>query len=431
MIKFEEKKVNEKFFVEKLDNGLTVIVMPKKGFYKTYAVFSTKYGSQDLKFIPLNEKEYFKSPEGIAHFLEHKLFEKEECTDVANVFASLGADVNAYTTSTNTAYLFSTVDNVYESLETLIDFVQTPYFTDASIEKERGIIEQELLMYLDNPQNILYFATLKGLYKDNTVRNEIGGTVESIKDIDKELLYKCHETFYHPSNMVLVVVGNVNEEEVINFVKENQNKKVFKPFNKPESKYYLEDTTVYEKETNILMDVNIPKVSYGIKFPINTDNPYELLKLETALEILVQIYFDDSSSYYEEMMDEDIINNSFSFDTYSETTYNHSIFTLDSTHPMEFVNKMNEIVEIINSKEVSEIDFTRFKKYYQTLNLKRFDNIEYIAGLMVDLEHMGLNYFDLMKVVNELTLDDINNVRKYFNLENTAYVIINPKKTIS
>ena len=222
MIKFEEKKVNEKFFVEKLDNGLTVIVMPKKGFYKTYAVFSTKYGSQDLEFIPLNEKEYFKSPEGIAHFLEHKLFEKEECTDVANVFASLGADVNAYTTSTNTAYLFSTVDNVYESLETLIDFVQTPYFTDASIEKERGIIEQELLMYLDNPQNILYFATLKGLYKDNTVRNEIGGTVESIKDIDKELLYKCHETFYHPSNMVLVVVGNVNEEEVINFVKENK-----------------------------------------------------------------------------------------------------------------------------------------------------------------------------------------------------------------
>ncbi len=427
MRKFEDIVTNEKFFVEKIDNGLTVIVMPKKDFYKTYAIFSTKYGSQDLEFISLKEDNYIKTPEGIAHFLEHKLFEREDGSDVANIFANFGADVNAYTTSTNTAYLFSTVENVYENLKTLIDFVQTPYFSDAAIEKERGIIEQELLMYLDNPQNVLYFATLKGLYKENTVRNEIGGTIESIKEIDKELLYKCHETFYHPSNMVLVVVGNVKEDEVIDFVKENQQEKIFLPKNNTSSKYYLESSEINQKETILEMDVNIPKVSFGIKFPLDHKTKYELLKIQTAIEILVQIYFDDSSIYYEDMMEKEILNNSFSFDTYSEETYCHSIFSLDSTKPMDFVNKMEEMISLINKKEIVEKEFIRFKRYYQTLNLKRFDNIEYIAGLMVDLEHMGLNYFDLMKVVDELTIEDIEAVKKYFKLSSTAYVIINPK----
>ena len=153
---FENKKLQEKYYLEILDNGLKVYLMPKDEFHKTYAVFSTKYGSRDIEFIPSGEKTYLKTPEGIAHFLEHKLFENEDGTDASNIFASLGADVNAFTTNYQTSYLFSTTSDVKDNIELLLNFVQKPYFNKDGIERERGIIEQELLMYLDQPQNIQY-----------------------------------------------------------------------------------------------------------------------------------------------------------------------------------------------------------------------------------------------------------------------------------
>src|SRR5690606_10229237 len=203
--------------------------IPKKSYNKTYALFATKYGSIDNRFVPYVKEEYEIMPLGITHFLEHKLFETKEGIDAANILTNLGAQANAYTNYTTTAYLFSTTDKVFEALNVLLDFVQEPYFTDENVAREQGIIEQELKMYLDIPSEQLRLGLLKNMFKEHYINQDIGGTVESIKEITKEKLYTVYETFYHPSNMVLVVVGNFDVNECIKTIRNNQQNKQFHP----------------------------------------------------------------------------------------------------------------------------------------------------------------------------------------------------------
>ncbi|WP_145614081.1 EF-P 5-aminopentanol modification-associated protein YfmH, partial [Bacillus licheniformis] len=223
-IEFEQLK--ETLYYEKMPGGLDVYVLPKEGFNKTYAVFTTKYGSIDNQFVPLGKDEMVRVPDGIAHFLEHKLFEKED-GDVFQQFSRQGASANAFTSFTRTAYLFSSTSNVEENLETLVDFVQDPYFTEKTVEKEKGIIGQEINMYDDNPDWRLFFGLIENMYQEHPVRIDIAGTIESISHITKDLLYECYETFYHPSNMLLFVVGPVDPEAIIRQVRENQQKKPY------------------------------------------------------------------------------------------------------------------------------------------------------------------------------------------------------------
>src|SRR3954454_10802446 len=226
MEKITFDQLQEELFHEKLSNGLNDYILPKKGFNKTFATFTTKYGSIDNTFVPLGKEEYAKVPDGIAHFLEHKLFEKED-GDVFQQFSKQGALANAFTSFTRTAYLFSSTSNVEQNLETLMNFVQEPYFSEKTVEKEKGIIGQEITMYDDNPDWRLYFGLIQNMYQNHPVSIDIAGTVESISHITKELLYECYGTFYHPSNMLLFIVGPVDAGEVTKQIKENQSKKNF------------------------------------------------------------------------------------------------------------------------------------------------------------------------------------------------------------
>jgi predicted Zn-dependent peptidase len=211
-------QLDETLYFETLDNGLKVYILPKQGFNKTFVTFTTKYGSVDNEFVPLGKNEFVRVPDGIAHFLEHKMFEKED-GDVFQQFSRQGASANAFTSFNRTAYLFSSTDQVMKNLETLVDMVQTPYFTEQMVEKEKGIIGQEIMMYNDNPDWRLYYGVIENLYKNHPVKIDIAGTVESIAKITAEQLYECYRTFYHPSNMLLLAVGNVSPEEVISFLK--------------------------------------------------------------------------------------------------------------------------------------------------------------------------------------------------------------------
>src|SRR5699024_4753107 len=210
------QQIEEDIYSEILPNGLRVYILPKKEMAKTFSIFTTNYGSIDQSFVPLNEKDITHVPDGIAHFLEHKLFEKED-RDVFQDFSKQGASANAFTSFTKTAYLFSATSNIQKNLETLIDFVQDPYFSEESVEKEKGIIAQEIKMYDDQPDWRAFFGTIKSLYHHHPVQIDIAGTVESIHKITKDDLYTCYHTFYHPSNMTLFVAGNVDPEETINF----------------------------------------------------------------------------------------------------------------------------------------------------------------------------------------------------------------------
>lgn len=206
MEKEENLLINETVYKHQFDNGLNLIVIPKKGFANKYIIWGTHYGSIDNKFIIPNESNVTSVPDGIAHFLEHKLFEQANGTNSLETLTTLGASANAYTTFNHTAYLFETTDNFYEALDEFMDYVQNPYFTDENVQKEKGIISQEIHIGDDEPGWQVYFNFLKAAYDKFPLNIDIAGTVESIDKIDKEILYKCYNTFYHPSNMAMVIV---------------------------------------------------------------------------------------------------------------------------------------------------------------------------------------------------------------------------------
>ncbi|NLY80592.1 MAG: insulinase family protein, partial [Lysinibacillus sp.] len=283
----EFKQLDETLYYKKLANGLDVYILPKKGFSKTFVTFTTKYGSVDRSFTPIGENERITVPDGIAHFLEHKMFEKEE-GDVFQKFSEKGASANAFTSFTRTAYLFSATEHVLENTETLLDFVQEPYFTEKTVEKEKGIIGQEITMYDDQPDWRLYFGAIENMYHNHPVKIDIAGTIESIDKITAEHLYTCYNTFYHPSNMLLFVVGNVDPKEMMAFIEENQNKKDFKEA--PTIDRYFEDEPldVAVKEREIKMDVQQPKVYVGLKAKETNLSGEEMLKHELAVQIALE-----------------------------------------------------------------------------------------------------------------------------------------------
>ncbi|MFZ2558160.1 MAG: pitrilysin family protein, partial [Lactococcus raffinolactis] len=221
-------QVGETLYKEVLDNGLLVYYLPKPEFNKTYGLFTTNFGSLDTRFVPRGGSDMQTFPEGIAHFLEHKLFEKKD-GDAMNFFGTLGANSNAFTSFTRTSYLFSTMENVEPNVELLLDFVQEPYFTQASVEKEQGIITQEIQMYQDDADFRLFFGLLQNLYPESPLAADIAGTPKSIRRISAEDLYENYRTFYHPGNMTLFLTGPFEVSEMSDLVAKNQAEKRFEP----------------------------------------------------------------------------------------------------------------------------------------------------------------------------------------------------------
>ena len=235
----ENLQVKEKLYTEKLENGLNIMIIPKKGIKKKYVMWATHYGSMDNKFVVPGEDKETEVPDGVAHFLEHKMFEQPNGTNSLDTLTALGVNANAYTTTNHTAYLFESTDNFYEALDELMDYVQHPYFTDQNVEKEKGIIGQEIMMYDDYPDWAVYMNALKCMYKNNAITIDIAGSIDSIAKIDKDVLYKCYNTFYNPSNMVMGFCGDFEPEELIKeiignvYVSGDQKQK------------YLEDLSLY------------------------------------------------------------------------------------------------------------------------------------------------------------------------------------------
>ena len=263
--------VNEKIFYEKLDNGLEVYLYNKETFHNNYVTFTTKFGSVYNEFVPLGEDKMIKVPNGVAHFLEHKVFEQENDPQPTEFFSESGTTYNAYTTFKNTTYLFSGANNLENNINFLLDYVQSPYFTLENVENEKGIICEEINMCNDRPTDLLYEEIRKNTFFNNKFKESIIGTTEEVNSITKDMLYTCYNTFYHPSNMVLVITGNFNPSEIIDLVKENQSKKEFPKPSKISIKEVKEKDKVVKKESVIYSNTDIPKVSYNIKVPFDKE----------------------------------------------------------------------------------------------------------------------------------------------------------------
>ena len=300
----ENIKLKEKLYVEKLENGLTVMILPRKTTQKKYAMWGVNFGSIDNHFInPDNNKE-IKIPDGVAHFLEHKMFEQENGVNSLDALSSLGVDANAYTTNDYTTYLFECTDNFYEALDELMDYVQHPYYTDENVEKEKGIIGQEINMYDDYPTWKVYMNAMECLYHNNPVKLDIAGTIESITPITKETLYDCYNTFYTPSNMLMVITGDFEPEKLIQEIKN----RIVKNENKGEIKriYPKEPEEINKEKIEAVMDVNNPLFVIAIKDK-TLENETEQVKKHIAIEILLNIIVGKSSKLYKELYETGIV----------------------------------------------------------------------------------------------------------------------------
>lgn len=413
MKKIAYDQLKEELYHEVLDNGLEVYVLPKKEVNKTFATFTTKYGSIDNHFVPLGNTEAIQVPDGIAHFLEHKLFESEE-GDVFQDFSKQGASANAFTSFTRTAYLFSSTDNFEKNLDTLVNFVQDPYFTDESVEKEKGIIGQEIQMYDDDPDWRAYFGTIENMYANHPVKIDIAGTVDSIAKITPDLLYQCYETFYHPSNMLLFIVGPVDPEAVMKQVRENQASKQFEPAAEIKRFFDEEPGPVDQKDRTINMSVQTPKCLFGIKTKRPARSGNDLLKHELSIQLMLDYLFGKSSPHYEQLYDDGLIDDTFSYTYSEEYGFGFAIIGGDTNEPDRLAERIEQILIDFANAAISEEDIKRVKKKKIGSFLRALNSPEYIANQFTRYQFNEMNLFDVVTELEKLRLDDVKKAAEDF-----------------
>jgi predicted Zn-dependent peptidase len=397
-------KLQETLWHEKLDNGLEVFILPKPGFTKTYATFTTRYGSVDNHFIPPGGVE-IKVPDGIAHFLEHKMFEEPE-GDIFSKFASQGASANAYTSFDRTVYLFTATHEVEANLDTLLHFVQNPYFTNENVDKEKGIIVQEIDMYRDNPDWRVYFGLIEALYQKHPVHIDIAGTADSVRSITKEMLYDCYNTFYHPSNMTLFVVGGVDPVETMERVKRDQASKTFAPSGEIKRLFEEEPKQVKEKKKELQLPVSLPKCLFGFKEEPGEEK--DAVRRELASKLMLEALLGASSTLYQQLYDDNLISDGFGHEYNTGPGYSFSIIGGDTRDPDELVSRVSEALYAAAKSGISSEIFERTRRKKIGAFLRMMNSPESIASEFTRYRHKGGDLFELVEVYESLTLDEIN-----------------------
>lgn len=399
-------RVKETLYHEKLPNGLDVYILPKPGFHKTYATFSTKYGSIDNHF-QVEGKPETTVPDGIAHFLEHKMFE-EPTGDIFATFASQGASANAFTSFDRTVYLFSATEQVTANLTTLIDFVQNPYFTEQNVEKEKGIIGQEINMYRDNPDWRVYFGLIEALYRKHPVRIDIAGTIDSISHITKDTLYECYHTFYHPSNMSLFVVGGVDADEVMELIRNNQAAKTFAPQGEIKRYFEREPEQVHEEKKITELPVSLPKCLFGFKEPVREGGGDEALRREMTSKLVLDALLGPSSKLYQDMYDEGLISDQFGHEYNANSNYAFSIIGGETKNPDELVARVKAGLEKAKTEGIGAEAFERSKRKKIGGFLRMMNSPEAMANEFTKYEFKSTSLFHVLDAYESATLDDAN-----------------------
>ena len=399
MREIENKNIKEKCYMEKLENGLQVIIIPKKEIQKKYIIWATKFGSIDNTFIDSTTGEKVVIPDGVAHFLEHKMFEQKTGVDSLYVLMALGLDANAYTTNDHTAYLFECTDHFYEGLDELMDYVQNPYFTDQNVEKEKGIIGQEIGMYDDDPGWQLYINAMDCLYEKNPIKVDTAGTVETISGINPEMLYKCYNTFYHPSNMVLTVVGDFEPEailaEIKKRLKDNEARgEITRIY--PEEKLEINKKYV-EKE----MEVSLPLFMIGFKDNIK-DKYNEVVKRHIAIEIILNMLIGKSSNLYNELYKEGYLLSQPDLEYEFGNEYSHVLIGGQSKNPQKVYEKIAEKIQEMKNNDINVREFERIKKKIYGDYAVEYNNVADIGRMFASDYIKGINSFEYMDKFEEI-----------------------------
>lgn len=393
--------LNEKYYDIDHPSGLKILVMPKENYSSSYAIFATKYGSIDT-MIQMKDGTFKEIPEGTAHFLEHKLFESEDL-DAFERFAKTGASANAYTSFDRTGYLFSCSASFKKNLEILLDFVQNPYFTQATVEKEQGIIGQEIDMYKDAPDWEVMFNCLRTMYHNLPVRVDIAGTQESIAQITAETLYGCYDNFYNLHNMVLAVAGNATVEEVLEVAD-----KMLKPVEGKMAvrKVIDEPKEVLDSYVEEKLSVATPQFMLGFKE--NWDTPERTAKEEVTMEILLDMISGPTSELYKRLFDSKLINNSFGFEYFTGFGYSCVLFAGESTDPKTVSEEIFKEIKKFRAEGFNKADFERTKKKLYGRMIMGMNDVDGIANNMAASYFAGEDIFTDFETYKTVTLEDIN-----------------------
>ena len=420
------EKLKLEIYEEVLDNGLHIYIVPKKNCNNIYATFSTKYGSNNNDFVPLNGKRMKSFPLGIAHFLEHKMFETDDGTDPFLIYSNNGADANANTSNYKTTYLFSGPEYFKENLNYLLDYVQSPYFTDENVEKEKGIITQEIKMYQDDPYTVLYERAVYNSFINHPIKIPVIGTVSSINKITKDDLYACYETFYNPANMFVVVTGNVDPLETILIIKQNQKEKSFSDFVKIKEKKYDEPDSVEEENETLHMDISLSKLALSYK--INYDKlDLDIRDALSYLSIIFDINIGSTSLLNEKLKNDGVITSNIDF-TFLYTDKHILITILGETNTIERLS--SQLENQMNNLEVTLDDFNRKKLNIASSYVFMSDNIfsmnEKIMSNIIKYNEIKTDDIEYTK---GLSFDKANEIIKKLNLSNKSIVVIKPKES--
>ncbi len=421
--------INEELYFDKMENGLEVFYIPKKGFVNKYAVLGVDFGSNDLEFVPIGETEKIRVSEGIAHFLEHKMFEQADGSNAFDEFSRLGASANAFTGFTMTAYLFSATENFYPSLKHLIEYVEAPYYTEENVEKEKGIIAQEIKMYQDDPDWNVYFNCLKAMYSKHHTNIDIAGSVDSIYKITPEELYKCYNTFYNPANMKLFIVGDLDPDKLIETIKEANNDDI--DFSENIERFMEKEPL--EINESLIVDkytVSMPMFYIGYKDEFVKREARESLKLEIITDMLFDIIFSESGDLHQNLYNEGLIVGGISGGYLSQKDYAYAVASGASKDPREVKKRIDEYIENLKKTGIDSYEFEINKKKKIGGFLKSFDSINYIANNFLNYMFRGINFLEYFELLKEVEIEDINKrLYEFFKEDNSVLSIVEPKET--
>lgn len=419
--------LREQYDVVTHESGLLIYVFPKK-LSTAYASLTVRFGSLHNTFRLENEEEALTLPDGIAHFLEHKMFESEDQIDTFDKFAAVGASANAYTSNEVTSYLFSTPGDIDEPLKILLDYVFHPYFTEKNVQKEVGIIGQEIKMYEDSPMSRLYSATMELLYVNHGVRTNICGSYASISEITPELLMRCHSAFYKPDNMVLIVVGDLTTDRVLSLVDEALPR--VSACKTPSPTPVEEPKHVYKKIAEFHMDISRPKLCIGIKDIHLPSAPREKERRAITMNLLCDLFFGESTLFFDRLYREGLISNDFSacYETIGDC--GHFLISGATDEPERFLSEIcTELRRLQTDPSAEEADFLRIRGVHYAEYIKDFDNTEEIATALLDAVIDGTELFDTGSVIHSVTLTDVLSLcREFFDEERLVYTLITPTK---
>ena len=421
MNRMEYPRMGETVFSARLDNGLTVYVDVKPSFQKSFAFFATDYGGMDMKFQM--DGQWYDTPAGVAHFLEHKTFDTKDGNALQDLAAN-GASPNAFTSSAITGYYFESTEKFYENLKILLSFVSQPYYTQESVDKEQGIIGQEIRMIEDDPENQVYYAMLEGLYAHHPIRVSVAGTIESISHITADTLNLCHSAFYNPGNMVLCVAGNVDPEKVLEMAREILPKEGKGSI--PRDYGPDEPAAAARSRTELKMEVSTPIFQLGWKMdpaPKGEEQFRQKLIADLACEALLG----NSSPLYVRLYRDGLINSSFSygFDGYPSCAY--AMAGGESTDPDAVAAAIAEEAARIGREGVDAAPFARLKKGLYGAKVRSLNSFENICVGMAQAYFAGYDMLRFPEVFEGISQADVEAcIRTCFTPERAALAVVQP-----